>query len=76
VWEDLIVSEVRRTREKLAAQFGFDVKAIFADLRSRQIALGRRLVSRKNQAEPTDAVDRGPLAGPAHDEVRSGGPGN
>ncbi len=32
--EDPIVSEVRATREKLAARFDFDVKAIFADLRA------------------------------------------
>jgi hypothetical protein len=56
MWEDPIVSEVRRTRKELSAQFGFDVKAIFADLRKRQAALGKRLVSRKKQAEPPAAV--------------------
>lgn len=45
MWEDPIVAEVHRTREALAAAFDFDVKAIFADLRMRQAALGRRLVS-------------------------------
>lgn len=76
MWEDPIVAEVRRTREKLAAQFGFDVAAIFADLRRRQIALGARLVSRRNQAGPADAVDRGRQGVPVHDDVPSGGPGN
>jgi hypothetical protein len=42
--EDPIVADVHRTREELAAQFDFDVKAIFADLRKRQAALGPRLV--------------------------------
>ena len=51
MWEDPIVAEVRRTREQLAARFGFDVKAIFDDLRTRQAMLGNRLVSRKKQAE-------------------------
>jgi len=74
MWEDPIVSEVRRMREKLSAPFGFDVKAIFADLRRRQAALGGRLVSRKKPAEPTDAVDRG-RPGSAQDEVLAGGPG-
>ncbi len=46
MWEDPIVAEVRRTREQLAARFGFDVKAIFDDLRNRQAVLGNRLVSR------------------------------
>jgi len=58
MWEDQIVAEVRRTREELSAQFDFDVKAIFADLRNRQAALGGRLVKRKKPAEPADAVDR------------------
>jgi hypothetical protein len=52
MWEDPIVAEVHRTREKLAAEFGFDVKAIFADLRKRQAALGERLVHPKKRAEP------------------------
>jgi len=41
MWEDPIVEEVHRIREKLAAQFNFDVKAIFADLRKRQATSGR-----------------------------------
>jgi hypothetical protein len=54
MWEDPIVSEVRRAREQLAARFGFDVRAIFHDLRTRQALLGNRLVSRKKQAEIKD----------------------
>ena len=46
MWDDPIVAEVRRVREQLAAEFGFDAKAIFEDLRKRQ-TLGDRLVSRK-----------------------------
>jgi hypothetical protein len=49
MWEDPIVAEVHRTRQKLAAEFNFDVKAIFADLRKRQAALGPRLVPQKNE---------------------------
>jgi len=52
MWEDQIVSDVRRAREELSARFDFDVKAIFADIRNRQAALGGRLVSRKKRAEP------------------------
>ena len=40
VWQDPIVAEVHRTREKLSAEFDFDVKAIFRNLRKRQAALG------------------------------------
>jgi hypothetical protein len=46
MWDDPIVAEVRRVREQLAAQFGFDAKAIFDDLKKRQSGLGNRLVSR------------------------------
>jgi hypothetical protein len=50
--EDPIVEEVHRIREKLAAEFNFDVKRIFADFRKRQVALGSRLVSPINRREP------------------------
>jgi hypothetical protein len=56
--EDQIVAEVRRAREELSARFDFDVKAIFADMRNRQAALGNRLVSRKNRAEQVTKADR------------------
>ena len=63
MWEDPIVEDVHRTREKLAAEYDFDVKAIFADLRKRQTSLGGRLVPQKNRAEPTAEADRGRHAG-------------
>jgi hypothetical protein len=67
MWEDPIVSETRREREKLSAQFGFDVKAIFADLRNRQRALGARLVSRSKAAEELHALVPSPLPGSARE---------
>jgi hypothetical protein len=66
MWEDPIVAEVRAIREKLAAKFGFDVKAIFADLRKRQGSLGGRLIPQKN--EPNE---RPKLTGAALLVVRS-----
>lgn len=57
MWEDPIVAEVHRIRELLAAQHGFDIKAIFADLRKRQAALGDRLVRPKKQVEPPAGAD-------------------
>jgi hypothetical protein len=47
MWEDPIVAEVHRTREKLAAEYGYDVKAMFAALRKREASLGGRLVPQK-----------------------------
>ena len=58
MWEDPIVAEVHRTREKLAAEYNFDVTAFFADLRRRQAALGGRLVLQKKRAEPTAEADQ------------------
>ena len=63
MWEDPIVAEVHRAREKLAAQFDFNVKAIFADLRKRQAALGGRLVPQKKRAEPTAEAAQGRHSG-------------
>jgi hypothetical protein len=70
-WEDPIVSDVRRVREELSDRFDFDVKAIFADIRNRQAALGRRLVSRRKRGEPADTVHRGPQSTPQSVSDRS-----
>ena len=58
MWEDPIVAEVHRTRRELAEKFDFDVTAIVADIRKRQAALGSRLVSLAEPAEPLAAPDR------------------
>ena len=63
MWEDPIVAEVHRIREDLAAEFNFDIKAIFADLRKRQASLGARLVQPKKRAELTAEADRGHASG-------------
>jgi hypothetical protein len=60
MWEDPIVAEAHRTREKLAAEHNFDAKAIFADLRKRQVLLGERLVRPKKRAETADKVAQPP----------------
>ncbi len=64
MWEDPIVADVRRAREELSARFNFDVKAIFADLRSRQGALGGRLVSRKKPGESKSTAGQEKKASP------------
>ena len=53
MWDDPIVAEVHRAREKLAAKHNLDIGAFFTDLRKRQAALGGRLVPPKKPAEPT-----------------------
>ena len=61
--EDPIVTEVDRAREKLAAEYDFDVKAVFADLRKRQASLGDRLVRQKSRAEPAANSSRTAASG-------------
>ncbi len=60
MYDDPIVDEVRKTRERLAEKHNFDVGAIFEDLRKRQGLLGKRLVRRvrKETAEQAAAPDR------------------
>ena len=45
MWRDLIVEQVRALREEYAARFNHDLKAIRRDLRQRQQAGGRKVVS-------------------------------
>lgn len=47
--EDPIVQEVRAARDEYARQFNYDLKAIVRDLRLRQQAEGRPVVSREVQ---------------------------
>jgi hypothetical protein len=74
--EDPIVAEVRRIREELAARFGFDVKAIFADLRSRQAALGERLVSRQTVPGTTNDAIGDRSSGTSSDVASTRGSGD
>jgi len=60
MYDDPIVNEVRKTRERLATEFAFDVCAIFKDLRKRQAKRGTWLVrgERKRAAERRPAPER------------------
>ena len=51
MYEDPIVDEVRKARERLAEKNNFDVRAIFEDLRKRQ-ATFKRLVQREGGTQP------------------------
>ena len=44
VTNDPIISEVRAARDKHAAQFGYDLKEIFRDIKAKQQASGRKYV--------------------------------
>ena len=59
-YPDPVIAEVRAIRDRHAARFGYDVKAIFQDIRSLQKISGRELVrypARAFVAETTDAQE-------------------
>jgi len=45
MWEDPIVKEVRKIREEHAAQFNYNLHAIYDDLKKQERKSGRKLVS-------------------------------
>ena len=60
MWEDPIVEEVRKVREAHAAQFNYDLWAIYRDLKEQERKSGRAFVSypprRVQRAVQTEAV--------------------
>ncbi|MEM9273050.1 MAG: hypothetical protein AAGA80_08820 [Cyanobacteria bacterium P01_F01_bin.143] len=44
MYKDEIVEEIHRYREEYAKSFNYDLKAIFDDLRKKQIARGHKVV--------------------------------
>ena len=47
IWKDEIVEEVRRVREAYAAQFDYDLKRMFEDLKEREQQEPERLAKIK-----------------------------
>lgn len=43
--DDEIIKEIRKHREEYAASFGYDLEAIFADIKAKEEQGGRRVVS-------------------------------
>jgi hypothetical protein len=46
MWRDPIVEEIHRVRDELAASLGDDLHAICEDIRKKEAASGRTLVTR------------------------------
>jgi hypothetical protein len=65
-WTDPIVEEVRRIRQEHAAMFNYDLDAIFADIKARQEASGRKYVRfpRKSPVDPASADVEAPQSRP------------
>ncbi len=57
-WNDEIVEEVRKVRNEHAAKFNYDISAICADIRQKQVESGRQVITSrkdvvvKDEAEP------------------------
>lgn len=45
MWKDPIVEEVRKVRQEHAARFGYDLKAIYDDLKAKEKLGSRKVVS-------------------------------
>jgi len=45
MWTDLIVEEARQARETHAAQFNYDLEAIYRDLKAKEQESARKVVS-------------------------------
>jgi len=54
MWKDEIVEEVRKAREQNAAKWNFDIKAILADARKRQVQSGHKVVSFATKPDKTN----------------------
>lgn len=60
--EDPIVAEVRRAREEIAAQFNYDLRAIFQEYQRRQVTSGHAYASpsqRSEESPPTPSKKAG-----------------
>lgn len=52
MYKDEIVEEVRRVREQHLAKFNYDIKAMCADARKRQVDSGHPVVSFATKPKP------------------------
>jgi hypothetical protein len=44
IWEDPVVAEIRKTKERLAAKYNFDIVAMLRDYQKREKTSGHRYV--------------------------------
>jgi hypothetical protein len=55
MWQDPIVEEVRRARDKHAAKFDYDLKRIFADFKEQEKRSGQQYL-RLHPQRPVEAI--------------------
>jgi hypothetical protein len=68
-WSDPIVDEVRRARDAYAAQFNYDLRAIFRDLKEQEKRSGRKLASYAQEATAEPSPSTTPPVKSAHHGV-------
>lgn len=56
MYKDEIVEELHKYREEYAKSFNYDLKAIFDDLRKKQIAHGRKVVKLPIKRSPNQSL--------------------
>ena len=61
MWQDPIVAEVRKARQEHAKKFGYDLKAIYDDLKSTEQLGGRKVVSFPAKQAPQKASHSSPF---------------
>jgi hypothetical protein len=56
MWKDEVLEEIYRIREEHAKSFNYDLRAICDDLRKKQVASGRQVISAplKSRRQPYD----------------------
>ena len=57
MWQDMIVAEVRQVREAQAAQFEYDLRAIYSALKEAEQGRDRVVEERKSQTIRRISVD-------------------
>jgi len=62
MYEDDVIAGVRKTKERIAAEFGYDVHALARALREKQRKDGRRVVNLRHKRPMTVHSDQ------AHEE--------
>lgn len=56
-WNDEIVDEVRRVRDEHAEKFNYDIAAICADIRQKQAASNRQVVTASAKEVKDEAAE-------------------
>ena len=60
MWQDTIVSEIRNKREKHAAKFNYNIRAIVRALKEEELKGGRNIVSFSDDTDKKSAIGKTP----------------